>query len=389
MAKSQHVLSVFVASPSDVKQERNLLESIINELNKTWSKTLNLRLELLRWETDCYPAFGDYSQGVINDQIGDEYDIFIGLFWGRFGTPTIAAESGTKEEFDRAYARYKANPESIDIMLYFKDHPIAPSALDPEQLAQIANLKRELGEKSGLYWPFEHERDFEPLIRAHLSKVAQKWSHKLTSLQVVNTEPVKKTELDESELFEEEELGIFEYVELYEERISDLISIMDGIADSTEKVGTQIGKRTQELKAANGESRAIKRNFKLAAEDLQRYSRSLDSQVPLYKSSREDAFDALAGTLKITLEDMRDPSYNEELDDIRAAVAGLRNATQQSYTQTAEFKDTVMSLPRFTTGLTKARRLVASSLDSMLEELRQTVRSSEVVINTIEEHLAE
>ncbi|WP_025580674.1 hypothetical protein, partial [Vibrio parahaemolyticus] len=202
-------------------------------------------------------------------------------------------------------------------------------------------------------------------------------------------EPVKKTELDESELFEEEELGIFEYVELYEERISDLISIMDGIADSTEKVGTQIGKRTQELKAANGESRAIKRNFKLAAEDLQRYSRSLDSQVPLYKSSREDAFDALAGTLKITLEDMRDPSYNEELDDIRAAVAGLRNATQQSYTQTAEFKDTVMSLPRFTTGLTKARRLVASSLDSMLEELRQTVRSSEVVINTIEEHLAE
>ncbi|TOO45297.1 DUF4062 domain-containing protein, partial [Vibrio parahaemolyticus] len=61
MAKSQHVLSVFVASPSDVKQERNLLESIINELNKTWSKTLNLRLELLRWETDCYPAFGDYS----------------------------------------------------------------------------------------------------------------------------------------------------------------------------------------------------------------------------------------------------------------------------------------------------------------------------------------
>lgn len=70
-------------------------------------------------------------------------------------------------------------------------------------------------------------------------------------------------------------------------------------------------------------------------------------------------------------------------------MAGLRNATQQSYTQTAEFKDTVMSLPRFTTGLTKARRLVASSLDSMLEELRQTVRSSEVVINTIEEHLAE
>ncbi|EKZ8662269.1 hypothetical protein RFA52_002651 [Vibrio alginolyticus] len=389
MAKSQHVLSVFVASPSDVKQERNLLESIINELNKTWSKTLNLRLELLRWETDCYPAFGDYSQGVINDQIGEEYDIFLGLFWGRFGTPTIAAESGTKEEFDRAYARYKADPESIDIMLYFKDHPIAPSALDPEQLAKIADLKRELGDKSGLYWPFEHERDFEPLIRTHLSKVAQKWSHKLNSLQVVQVETEKKTELNESELFEDEELGLLEYVELYEERINDLVSIMNNIADSTEKMGTQIGKRTQELKAANGESRAIKRNFKLASEDLQRYSRSLDSQIPLYKSSREDAFDALSGTLRISLEDMMDPSSSDELDNIREAVVSLRASTQQSYIQTAEFKDTVMALPRFTTALTKAKRLVASSLDSMLEELRQTVRSSEVVIHTIEEHFAE
>src|SRR5687768_17874850 len=52
-------------------------------LFRSWSKTLEIRLELVSWETHTYPAFGDDAQAVINDQIADDYDISIGIMWTR------------------------------------------------------------------------------------------------------------------------------------------------------------------------------------------------------------------------------------------------------------------------------------------------------------------
>ncbi|MDR7026463.1 DUF4062 domain-containing protein [Pseudomonas peli] len=150
MPRNETILNVFVASPSDVNDERKALDSIVQELNKTWSKNLNLRLDLLKWETDIHPSFGDYSQNVINEQIDDDYDIFIAIFWSRIGTKTPKAESGTLEEFERAYARYKSD-KPTEIMIYFKDQAIPPSRMDPLQLQNIHNLKTSLGEKGGLY----------------------------------------------------------------------------------------------------------------------------------------------------------------------------------------------------------------------------------------------
>src|SRR5215207_5556058 len=91
-------LKVFVASPSDVIDERIILEQVTNELNKLIGAGLGVRLELVKWETDSYPGLGDDAQAVINEQIGDDYDIFIGILWTRFGTPTTRDKSGTAEE---------------------------------------------------------------------------------------------------------------------------------------------------------------------------------------------------------------------------------------------------------------------------------------------------
>ena len=74
--------------------ERNLFQEIVAEWNQTWARNLGLRLELLRWEQDAYPGIGTDSQDVINHQIPEDYDLFIGLMWSRFGTPTARAGSG-------------------------------------------------------------------------------------------------------------------------------------------------------------------------------------------------------------------------------------------------------------------------------------------------------
>ena len=74
-------------------------------------------LELLRWETSTRPGIGSEPQDIINSQIGDEYDVFIGILWGRIGSPTSKADSGTLEEFERARARWEADSGSVEIIL--------------------------------------------------------------------------------------------------------------------------------------------------------------------------------------------------------------------------------------------------------------------------------
>jgi len=164
MAKQVSVLSVFVASPDDVSEEREALEQVIRELNHLWSTSKSIRLELIRWETHAYPSVGVDAQAVINEQIGDSYDIFIGILWKKFGTPTDRACSGTEEEFNRAYERYKENPSKLRIMFYFKTAPPADlNEVDPIQWSLVKRFREQLGAIGSLYWNYRGKEDFSSL----------------------------------------------------------------------------------------------------------------------------------------------------------------------------------------------------------------------------------
>ena len=175
MPRQETVLSVFVASPTDVDDERNRLEEVIHDLNLAWARNLGIRLELIRWETHAYPSFGSSPQAVINEQLPDDYDLFIGLMWYRFGTPTEHAGSGTYEEFNRAKNRFDTNPHSVQLLMYFKEEPapVSPAQLDHTQLARVSEFRSSLGEIGGLYWTFQTIGEFEKLVRLHLTRYVQ------------------------------------------------------------------------------------------------------------------------------------------------------------------------------------------------------------------------
>ncbi|MDD3287067.1 MAG: hypothetical protein PHI14_06180 [Bacteroidales bacterium] len=60
---------VFLASPSDVPNERNIVKKVIDEFNSTYSNDMDCYIQLLNWENNTFPSFGDYPQKVINNQI--------------------------------------------------------------------------------------------------------------------------------------------------------------------------------------------------------------------------------------------------------------------------------------------------------------------------------
>jgi Domain of unknown function (DUF4062) len=110
-----------------LESERNQLSKVVNELNLTISAIApekGVVLELVRWETNAAPGLGADPQKVVNEQIGD-YDIFVGMMWKRMGTPTTTAQSGTEEEFQRAYEKWEQD-KSFPVLFYFCQQSFPP-----------------------------------------------------------------------------------------------------------------------------------------------------------------------------------------------------------------------------------------------------------------------
>ena len=157
MSEVTKKIKVFVASPGDVGRERESVKSVIDELNTTIAPYKGLTLELVKWETHATPSMGR-AQGVINSQLG-QYDIFVGVMWKRFGTPTGKAESGTQEEFQLAYEQW-ATTKSIRILFYFCQAPFMPRGLDEiAQLQKVVEFKESLA-KLGLTWEYSSSAEF-------------------------------------------------------------------------------------------------------------------------------------------------------------------------------------------------------------------------------------
>jgi hypothetical protein len=156
---------VFVASPGDVSAERDALSRVVEEINLTHGPPLGYHLELIRWETHTAPGAGRPQQ-VITDQIG-RYDIFVGIMWRRFGTPSGVAGSGTEEEYRNAWKQFEKNPDLI-LMFYFCQQPFMPNTTDEiEQMQKVLLFRQELEGKS-LVWKYDSKDEFEGAIRKHL-----------------------------------------------------------------------------------------------------------------------------------------------------------------------------------------------------------------------------
>jgi hypothetical protein len=108
-------------------------------------------------------------QGEINKQIG-AYDIFVGIMWKRFGTPTGKANSGTEEEFRRAYDMWEKN-KTPRILFYFCTKPFMPkSQEDVEQIGRVIKFHNELSTKGTMGEYSDHE-NFSDTIRVDLTRV--------------------------------------------------------------------------------------------------------------------------------------------------------------------------------------------------------------------------
>jgi hypothetical protein len=161
---------IFIASPGDVHQERDIVSIVVEELRRILRDIFQYEIELetMRWETHSWPDIGEDPQDVINQQIG-EFDLLVGIMWKRFGTPTKRALSGTGEEFNRAYEYYKAY-QRPRIMFYFRTTPFYTTDLEEiDQFNRVIQFRHKLETELGtFFWQYNDTLEFERSVREHL-----------------------------------------------------------------------------------------------------------------------------------------------------------------------------------------------------------------------------
>ena len=385
MARNEKVFVAFVASPSDVEDERNKLEEVVQELNSTWGRNLSARLELIRWETHSYPGADQDAQAVINQQIGNEYDIFIGIMWGRFGSPTERAASGTEEEFHRVWQRHQDGSD-VKIMFYFKDAPIAPSKLDPKQLAKIQSFKSKIGDEGVFHWSFQTLESFEGLLRVHLSR-------QLQAFQTTGDAGAKETlvaRTDDAARPSEDDVGILDLMEVLDERFRTVAEIITRIGSATDDLATRMNQRTGEItKAIAGAEGGLshseaKKLVNTAADDMNRYVTRADAEIPILRETFRDGVRAL-GKVATLAADFNQGDLSKVKED-REIVTSLEILLANALEVILAFRHSIHSFPRMTTMLNKAKRKTLETLDELLqvfEDGRRDIKETGKVLDGI------
>lgn len=157
------VLNILIASPSDVNEERQVIEKVIHDWNATHFSSIGIMLNPIKWESHAYPASGDRPQAIINKQIVESGDILVAIFGCKLGTPTGAALSGTIEEIEefRKAGKYVA--------LYFSTANV-PRHADHTQLEALESYKTKR-QKDALYFEFEDSSSLRDHFTRHLPKI--------------------------------------------------------------------------------------------------------------------------------------------------------------------------------------------------------------------------
>ncbi len=374
MPKTITVLRIFVASPSDLGEERKLLEGVVQELNLTSPQQLGVSLELVMWETHAFPGVGTDPQDVINHQLPQDYDILLVMLWSRIGTPTPRSQSGTLEEFENAYERWRNDPKLVRLMVYFKTTPISPDDIDPDQLRLLKEFRKSLSDRGILYSTFTGGEEFAQLLRIHLSKQVQDFLKENNAAGMPLAVPVKTTatppSLEESIDEAPEEEGFLDLIETTVTASQKATEVMEHIREALEQLNAGTNQSTLDMQSITGDDKAklavYKRIANRQAENMADFVARMQPEIPILGDSLSKSLDAYGRTMVLLPEFGTTPENRAQLEEALSSASTLRNVMVPSKESMEQFRSIVAGLPRITTQFNRAKRDILNVLDILL-----------------------
>lgn len=368
---------ILIASPSDVMDERGAIAEVIGELNNTYGNRSGVIIELIKWETHATPGItmSQSTQDIVDEGLGSDYDLFVGVLWMKFGTETARYGSGTEQEFRNVHERFLKNPESVQVLFYFKQAPpLSLGDLDTEQLTKINAFKSDIGKLGVFYWQYNTILEFQQFLRFHIPRRIDELN-KLSEMAAANTVAVSSqilTILESKIESDDDDLGIMDLNDIIEDSFNYSSESLNRITDATEWIGKEMTKKADEMNrlTARGDvaKKTLKDWFERAAEIMNDFASRIEPEVPVFHSNFEKGVDAISKLL--ALYDDGDGMFNDQKDEVTQSIVGLLDGMESGIEGMESLLLIISKLPRMQKELNKARRTVEVSLFEVINSLK-------------------
>ena len=183
MIMNNQIIKIFLASSSELKEDREQFEIFINRKNKEYIKK-GIFLELILWEDFIDAMSANRLQDKYNKAI-TECDIVVSLFKTKVG-------QYTEEEVMTAWETFKKKNKPL-IFTFFKDFTISGSQINLEHLQSLQDFKNKLNNLGHFYTTYNSIEDLKLKFGDQLIKLIPK----LTNREVKSEERVESIQLEE------------------------------------------------------------------------------------------------------------------------------------------------------------------------------------------------
>lgn len=369
-------IKVFISCTSEIKEEINSINLIIEEIIKTSGKRDQFTIEALNWNRDVYSSKGVEVQSVVNEQIKD-FDLLIGILWKKAGTPTKEFPSGSIEEMSLALEKNK------NIMIFFNTQsPSDINEIDPEQLQIIKNFKNDLSDKGFLYKEYNSINNFESMIKIDLYNIIHDkiLNQSFSKEPIVEVPTVSKyahvykainTAEDEVQNLDQNFLEIIDKGTLEIETLTDCMNTISSIFGA---FNITLNEYSNEITRAAAISDNRLRNKKLettiknVTELLISFNKDLEPQSLVF----QEVFPEFGNTytsLFIMVENIE----SDEVNEMRDSATLLKLIMEEGLNSYVSLLGSIRGVPPFNSGFNQAKRqteiIIKNLTKSMLDGL--------------------
>lgn len=373
MARTATILTIFLASPSDVSKERDVVSRTVARWNSLHSQSKSVIFELLKWEDSVAAGFGHDGQDVINQQI-PPYDLLISLFWTRLGTPTPRSISGSSEEYEIALTRLRSG-EAVEISFYFKDAPFNPREVNLSQLSLVYEFEKKVQFDGAFTKRFTDEDSLQFEIDLLLDKVSGRLSG--TRIALSNTSSNQNaaalaTIATVSADDEDGDLGLFDIsdsLQAHSLEATRLLGLMTDRLNELAATTSEVNKSLSDISATRPlEPADVKPLIKRMSANMNEYSEFVEDHSANYA---ENIF-LMSNDIRNLIEVSKDFSHTApdgltNLEFLRQTLETMIVNTSSSNESMIGMRDTTASLQRTTSEFNKSKRRVVKNIDILIE----------------------
>ncbi|MDE2660005.1 MAG: DUF4062 domain-containing protein [Acidobacteriota bacterium] len=376
-------MTIFLSSPSGLDAERKVVRDVALRLNSELGEVFGIHFDVIGWETHGRPGAGSSPQDVLNRQELDATDVFIGIMWDRYGTPTGRAGSGTQEEFDRALRQR----DEREIFFYFKTEPVPPHEINVDQLKKVQKFKGSMKSAGVLYWDFRNVEDFKTYTRTHLIGLMKKHGRDVPTTS--ESEPQEGSTNDPGVA----NLGLLDYLDAawkdipeVKERTARMLEAQEGFVGIFRTLRLELTKRPPDYYSPAGRAAARTTYDDTARRLLEQVSR-MNVEIPQFRRSIRQGVDAMTSALVVGTED-RVTGALGQVPLARLSYDMFARALDQNIELLPELRARLDEMPKMTAALNEARQQTMECITELslaFEEGRRVLREAKRILDEISE----